>query len=114
VSGQAEEWFRKGCSFATGTAGAAKDEREAVKWFRLAADQGHADGQFSLGVCHRDGTGVEKDDREAVKWFRLAADQGHAGQLLLSDVVECDVELSACVIVCVRCREGVKERKLVV
>jgi TPR repeat protein len=73
VSSQVEEWFRKGCSFD----GVARYEREAVKWFRLAADQGHAEAQCRLAICYRDGSGVKKDQREAVKWFRLAADQGH-------------------------------------
>jgi hypothetical protein len=78
VSGQAEEWFRKGHCFVTGTGGVAKDEREAVKWYLLSADQGYAIAQFNLGVCYRYGHGVATDRREAVKWYRLAADQGHA------------------------------------
>ena len=56
----------------------AKDEVEAVKWFRLAADQGDVDGQFKLGWCYKEGIGVAKDEVEAVKWFRLAAAGGHS------------------------------------
>jgi TPR repeat protein len=78
-SSQAEEWFQKGYSFAYGTGGVAKDEREAVKWYRLAADQGHVRAQFYLGVCYYSGAGVAKDEREAVKWYRLAAEQGDFG-----------------------------------
>ena len=51
----------------------AKDEREAVRWYRLAADQGLAVAQFNLGFAFANGTGVAKDDSEAVRWFRLAA-----------------------------------------
>ena len=29
--------------------GVPENDREAVKWFRLAAEQGHADAQFRLG-----------------------------------------------------------------
>jgi len=59
--------------------GVPKDHKEAVKWWRLAADQEHADAQFSLGVMYNNGgQGVPLDYKEAVKWFRLAADQGHA------------------------------------
>ncbi|HPY32028.1 MAG TPA: tetratricopeptide repeat protein, partial [Verrucomicrobiota bacterium] len=58
-------------------AGVACDLAEAVKWFRKAADQGDALGQFELGLCYRDGEGVARDRAEAVKWFRKAADQGH-------------------------------------
>ncbi len=61
-----------------------KNEEEAVKWFRLAAEQGNPDGQFSLGWCYKNGTGVSNDEREAVKWFRLAAEQGNpTGQICL-------------------------------
>jgi len=55
------------------------DYASAVERFRLAADQGHADGQFNLGAAYSESLGVPKDDPEALRWFRLAADQGHAG-----------------------------------
>jgi TPR repeat protein len=57
----------------------AKDEHEAVRLFRLAADQGHAEARYNLGVCYSNGEGVAKDEHEAIRLFRLAADQGHAG-----------------------------------
>ena len=49
---------------------------DAVKWFRKAAERGHAEAQFALGACYCDGEGVEKNQTEAVKWFRKAAEQG--------------------------------------
>ena len=52
---------------------------EAVRWFRLAADQGHSAAQYNLGVAYAGGAGVPLDAAEAVQWFRLAADLGHAG-----------------------------------
>jgi TPR repeat protein len=58
--------------------GVPKDDAEAVKWYRLAADQGYALPQFNLGLMYDNGEGVPKDDAEAVKWYRLAADQGYA------------------------------------
>ena len=58
--------------------GVAKDDAEAVKWYRLAAEQGLAVAQFNLGNMYDNGRGVPKDDAEAVKWFRLAAEQGNA------------------------------------
>jgi TPR repeat protein len=51
---------------------------EAVKWYRLAAEQGDAGAQLSLGVMYDNGEGVAKNDAEAVKWYRKAAEQGHA------------------------------------
>jgi TPR repeat protein len=51
---------------------------EAVRWYRLAADQGNATARANLGVMYADGQGVPQDYVEAVRWYRLAADQGHA------------------------------------
>lgn len=60
-----------------GLGGLEESDKEAVKWYRLAADQGHPRAQSMLGVFYEKGSGgLEKSDKEAVKWFRLAADQG--------------------------------------
>ena len=55
-----------------------EDDAEAVRWYRLAAEQGHASAQFNLGLMYARGLGVSEDDAEAVRWYRLAAEQGHA------------------------------------
>lgn len=55
-----------------------QDYTEAMKWFRKAADQGDAGGQFILGQMYSLAQGVPQNDAEAVKWYRLAADQGYA------------------------------------
>lgn len=54
------------------------DYVEAIRLYRLAADQGHAAAQYNLGTMHRDGEGVPQNYAEALRWFRLAADQGQA------------------------------------
>ncbi len=54
----------------------AKNDTEAVRWYRLAADQGYAGAQTNLGVMYANGTGVEQDLEKAVHWLRLAAEQG--------------------------------------
>ena len=56
--------------------GVEQDAAEAVRWFRLAAEQEHAAAQFNLGLRYDSGEGVEQDAAEAVQWLRLAADQG--------------------------------------
>jgi len=76
--GDAGAQFNLGVMYANGR-GVAKDDAEAVKWFRLTAEQGNARAQFNLGVMYDNGRGVAKDAAEAVKWYRLAADQGDAG-----------------------------------
>ena len=58
--------------------GVAKDEAEAVKWYRKAADQGYATAQFNLGVMYAFGRGVKQDSVEAVKWWRKAAEKNYA------------------------------------
>ncbi len=55
-----------------------KDEAEAVRWYRKAAEQGYAQAQFNLGVVYANGRGVAKDEAEAVRWYRKAAEQGLA------------------------------------
>jgi len=55
-----------------------KDQREAVKSYRKAADQGNVEAQYNLGDCYFNGKGVVKDQREAVTWYRKAAEQGNA------------------------------------
>ncbi len=63
------------------------DHNEAARWYRRAAEQGHADGQLKLAFMYGNGEGVPQDDAEAAKWYRLAAEQGHAdGQLSLGNM----------------------------
>ncbi|MFZ4799354.1 MAG: FISUMP domain-containing protein [Bacteroidia bacterium] len=57
--------------------GVKKDLSEAIKWYRLAADQEDTKAQFMLGTYYENGDGVEKDYFEAFKWYRLAADHGN-------------------------------------
>ena len=57
--------------------GVPQDYAEAVKWWRKAAEQGHAVAQ-TLGDMYDIGLGVPKDYAEAAKWVRKAAEQGNA------------------------------------
>ena len=50
--------------------------QEAIKWFRLAANQDNAVAQYTLGRMYEKGEGVPQDYTEAMKWVRLAAEQG--------------------------------------
>ena len=56
----------------------ALDDAEAARWYRLAAEQGHAAAQSRLGDFHEFGYGVSQDYAEAVRWHRSAAEQGDA------------------------------------
>ena len=50
----------------------APDYAQAARWFRQAADQGHAGAQAALGFLYHRGQGVSRNDVEAVKWLSLA------------------------------------------
>jgi TPR repeat protein len=54
--------------------GVAKDEAAAMAWFRKAAEQGSAAGQFSLASLFF----ARKDYAASVAWFRRSAEQGNA------------------------------------
>ena len=53
-----------------GDRGVAKDDAQAVAWYRKAADQGNAAAQYNLGLMYEEGQGVAKDDAQAVAWYR--------------------------------------------
>jgi TPR repeat protein len=57
--------------------GMRKDYTEAVAWYRRAAEQGYAEGQYHLGRMYFDGIGVSQDDKESAKYIHAAAGQGH-------------------------------------
>jgi|SRR5262245_110492 len=73
-AGDAESQVELGRRYDQGE-GVAKDQVEAVKWYRKAAEQNYARAQNNLGVCYDRGEGVPKDHVEAVKWYRKAAEQ---------------------------------------
>src|SRR5579864_7696819 len=49
---------------------------EALRYYRLAADQGSAEAQCGLANMYREGQGVPQDDKEAVWLYRLSAEKG--------------------------------------
>ena len=67
----ADDLFRKGCRWDE-----KKNYDEAAKYYRQAAEKGHAGAQNNLGVCYKKGEGVEPDDAKAAYWYRKAAEQG--------------------------------------
>ena len=71
------EWFNKGTEYYYGF-GVPKDYAEAVKWFRLAAEQGYTDAQFFLGLVYQDGKGVLQDNVMAHMWYNITSANGDA------------------------------------
>ena len=56
--------------------GVPQDDKTAMKWYTLAAEQGDADAQISLGWMYEKGIGVPQNNKTAVKWYKLAAEGG--------------------------------------
>jgi uncharacterized protein len=54
-----------------------KDYKEALRLYRLSAEQGNPFGQHGLGQMYNLGRGVPQDYKEALKWYRLSAEQGN-------------------------------------
>ena len=55
-----------------------KDYNEAVRLYRLSAEQGNAGAQYNLGLMYDNGKGIEQNYKEAMKWYQLAAGQGNS------------------------------------
>jgi len=56
---------------------AAEEDEEAVTWYRKAAEQKHAAGEFGLGQMYAKGEGVAKDLEQARLYILRAAEQGN-------------------------------------
>lgn len=55
----------------------AEFNEEAVSYYRKAAEQGNADGEFGLGGMIASGEGIKRDAAEARMWITRAADKNH-------------------------------------
>jgi len=77
IAGDPVFQHRVGECYRWGT-GIEQNQEEAVKWFKLAAGQGHSDAQFHLGYAFHYGEGAAKNFDESVTWYELAAAQEHA------------------------------------
>ena len=70
--------YELGVALYTGE-GIAEDEEEAVRMFRLAADQHHPSACYMLGDCLLDGVGVAIDRASALEWLIRSGELGHRG-----------------------------------
>lgn len=59
----------------------AEENEEAMKYYRLAAEAGDAEGAYSLGTMYANGDGVERDYAQARSWYEQAAENGHVEAL---------------------------------
>src|ERR1035438_1556184 len=69
-AGSATDKNDLGYDYEFGKNGLAKDETQAVIWYRKAAEAGSPSGMFNLGRAYEHGRGgLSKGDKQAVKWY---------------------------------------------
>ena len=96
--GDANAQFNLGLMYRFGN-GVPKDDVEAVKWFRKAAEsyrkaaeQGDSKAQFNLGAIYANGEGLPEDYVEAYAWWSVAATNGN--KLAKQDLTKAKAELT--------------------
>jgi TPR repeat protein len=57
--------------------GVPKNDKEAVRWYRMAAEQGAANAQYVLGKMYSQGNGVSLSPEHACAWWMVAAANGN-------------------------------------
>jgi S1-C subfamily serine protease len=67
--------------------GVSQDYKSALKWYRLAAEQGDADAQYNLGVMYGTGQGVIQDNVYAHMWWNIAASSGDKDAIGNRDII---------------------------
>ena len=72
--GNAHVMFRLGRMYATGI-GVARDDVEAVNWYRKGAAAGNTSAMTALAAALLDGRGTGKDPQEGVRLLRAAVDK---------------------------------------
>jgi|GEM_PF-3671255 len=55
-----------------------KNYKEAVKWYRRAAEREYVFAMHNLGNAYYKGLGVKQDYTEAFRWYRKAAEKGYS------------------------------------
>ena len=74
--GNAEGQYMVGCYYAGGTGGVERNAEESLRWYRKAAEQGHAGALRAIGSVYFHGYGVTEDKAEGIRWWKKAAEAG--------------------------------------
>jgi TPR repeat protein len=75
--GDAEAQLQLGIRYAEGD-GVIQNDKEAARWFALAAKQGLAEAQYHYGLALLQGRGVVQDYKAAFSWIEKPAQRGYA------------------------------------
>ena len=71
--GSDEAQCELGFWYCNGERGLEKNVAESNRWFLMAANNGHDEAQFQMGIKYDKGIGVRKNHKEALKWFKRAS-----------------------------------------
>jgi hypothetical protein len=77
AQGDAEAQLQLGARYAEGD-GVIQNDKEAARWFALAAKQGLAEAQYQYGLALLRGRGVVQDYHAAFSWIEKPAQRGYA------------------------------------
>jgi TPR repeat protein len=72
--GNAHIMYRLGRFYASGT-GVARDDAEAVRWYRMGASAGNLNATTALATALIEGRGAPKDEQEGLRLLRTAAEK---------------------------------------
>ncbi|MCP3998779.1 MAG: sel1 repeat family protein [bacterium] len=71
--------------------GVERDDKEAVRWYKRAAEQDEPGGLANMGFMHLKGFGVDKDEARARAYYERSAEQGFpSAQLDLAKMLTTD------------------------
>lgn len=77
AQGDAEAQLQLGIRYAEGD-GVIQNDKEAAKWFEMAAKQGLAEAEYQYGLALLRGRGVIQDYKAALSWIEKPAQRGYA------------------------------------
>ena len=72
--------------------GVEQSYERAFEYYEQAADLGHADAQFALGLLYATGQGVTKDELKAKEWWTASAAQGDEQAIKNLQILEKEIK----------------------
>lgn len=81
ISPRAEAAYQTALAYRDGRLGYSINLKKFFKQCRYAAEHGHPEAQYQLGIMYRTGFACTRNYHEALKWISLAAAQGHVESL---------------------------------
>nr|WP_254599123.1 hypothetical protein [Serratia marcescens] len=71
--------------YSSGRASGGKNDSEAIKWLKRAAESGNPDAQYTLGTAYSNGwEGLTKNSKLSAQWLELAVKGGNKSALFLT------------------------------